>query len=50
MADKEKLKMIQVSDATHGQAKEQSKKRKMTLKGYVEYLLDNDKKVLIREQ
>ncbi len=37
------MKMIQVEDDTHKQAKEQAKKKGMVLKAYIQQLLDKDK-------
>lgn len=37
-----KLKMIQVEAKTHTQAKKQADKKDMSLKEYVQYLLDSD--------
>lgn len=36
-------KPIVVDESTHTQAKEQAKKSGRTLKGYIQYLLDEDK-------
>jgi len=37
-------KMLEVEELTHLKVKTQAKKRGMTMKGYVEYLVNQDKK------
>jgi len=37
------LKMLQVEDTTHKQAKTQAKKNKLSIKAYIQKLLDGDK-------
>ena len=37
-----KLKMLQVEENTHKQAKKQAKKNKLSIKAYIQKLLDGD--------
>lgn len=41
---KDKLKMLQVAQKTHKQIKEQAVSRDMSIKNYIQYLADKDKK------